>query len=186
MKSLPLLVLGLVLALPAGAQTVTTQAPDAADSGAGTTTPAEPTPTRNIMPQTLNHKPNPTQPPEEIARSIDAFFKALHGDATAPANSQDFYERAYDTFLNSTMLGSQKEKVSYFVSKTQEAFGIYGPLKDAEVFDNYSVGSNVLVLTYLSRQTVQPLIWRFIYYRPDKTWKLINLGFGDNLYDLLD
>jgi hypothetical protein len=42
------------------------------------------------------------------------------------------------------------------------------------------------VLTYLSRQSAQPLIWRFIYYRPDKTWKLINLGFGDNLYDLLD
>jgi hypothetical protein len=184
MKCLPLLVLSLVLALPAWAQTVNTQVPDAGDTGAGTTTPAAPP--RNIMPQTLNHKPNPTQPPEEIAHSIDAFFKALHGDPTAPANAQDFYERAYDTFLNSTMLGSQKEKVSYFVSKTQEAFGIYGPLKDAEIFDNYSVGSNVLVLTYLSRQTVQPLIWRFIYYRPDKTWKLINLGFGDNLYDLLD
>ena len=138
------------------------------------------------MPQTLNHKPNPTQPPAEIAHAIDAFFKTLHGDPTAPANAQDFYERAYDTFLNGTMLGTQKEKISYFISKTQEAFGIYGPLKDAEIFDNYSVGSNVLVLTYLSRQTVQPLIWRFIYYRPDKTWKLINLGFGDNLYDLLD
>lgn len=168
------------LAVPVWAQSVTTTMPDTG------TAPQTRTPARGIMPQTLNHKPNATQPPAEIAHSIDAFFKALHGDPTASPNSQDFYEKAYDTFLSGTILGEQKEKMSYFVSKTQEAFGIYGPLKDAEIFDNYSVGSNVLVLTYLSRHNIQPLIWRFIYYRPDKTWKLINLGFGDNLYDLLD
>jgi hypothetical protein len=186
MKYPALLVLSLVLALPAWAQSVNTQAPDPDLSGGSTPAATTSTPTRNIMPQTLNHKANPTPPPAEIAHAIDTFFKTLHGDPTAPANSQDFYEKAYDTFMGGTMLDKQKEKMSYFVSKTQEAFGIYGPLKDAEVFDNYSVGSNVLVLTYLSRQTIQPLIWRFIYYRPDKTWKLINLGFGDNLYDLLD
>jgi hypothetical protein len=185
MKRIVLLVLSLMLALPGWAQTVDTQAPDADTGGGAATTPVS-SPSRNIMPQTLNHKPNPTQPPAEIAHAIDAFFKTLHVDPAAPANSQDFYERAYDTFLTGTMLSQQKEKMSYFVSKTQEAFGIYGPLRDAEIFDNYSVGSNVLVLTYLSRQSAQPLIWRFIYYRPDKTWKLINLGFGDNLYDLLD
>jgi hypothetical protein len=170
-----------LLAIPAWAQSVTSPVPDI-----GSTPAASPAPSRGIMPQTLNHKPNATAPPPEVAHSIDAFFKTLHGDATAAPNSQDFYEKAYAAFLGGTILGEQKEKTSYFVSKTQEAFGIYGPLRDAELYDNYSVGSNVLVLTYLSRHTVQPLLWRFIYYRPDKSWKLINLGFGDNLYDLLD
>jgi len=160
-------------------------APAADDTGT-TPAPASGTTPRGIMPLTLNHKPNPSEPPAEIAQAINSFFKTLQGDPSAPPNAQDFYEKAYDTFLSGTMLGEQKEKTSYFVSKTQEAFGIYGPLKDAEIFDNYSVGSNVLVLTYLSRHPLQPLLWRFIYYRPDKTWKLINLGFGDNIYDLLD
>ena len=178
----PFLVCFLALGLVVRAQSVS---PGASDSGSAPTAPANPPP-RGIMPLTLNHKPNPSAPPAEVAQAVNAFFKALQGDPTAPANSRDFYEKAYDTFLAGTMLGDQKEKTSYFISKTEEAFGIYGPLKDAEIFDNYSVGTNVLVLTYLSRHPTQPLLWRFVYYRPDKTWKLINLGFGDNIYDLLD
>ena len=147
-------------------------APDAASSS--TTAPAPP---RNIMPMTINHKPNPTNPPAELAGPIDKFFKTLKaGD----------YPNAYETFLAGTRLGAQKDKMSVFISKTQEAFGIYGKLNDYEVFDNYSVGSNVIVLTYLSRHDVQPLRWRFIFYRPDKTWGLINMGFDDVLLDMLD
>lgn len=129
------------------------------------------------MPLTLNHKPNPVAPPAELAAPIDKFFKGLKtGD----------YSGAYENFLAGTRLGSQKEKMSVFISKTQEAFGIYGKLNDYEVFDNYSVGSNVVVLTYLSRHDLQPLRWRFIFYRPDKTWGLINMGFDDVLLDMLD
>jgi len=136
-----------------------------------------PAPTRNIMPLSLNHKPNPTPPPAELAGPIDKFFKGLKGGN---------YADSYETFLAGTRLGSQKEKMSVFISKTQEAFGLYGKLNDYEIFDNYSVGSNVIVLTYLSRHDVQPLRWRFIFYRPDKTWGLINMGFDDVLLDMLD
>ena len=132
---------------------------------------------RNIMPLSLNHKPNATNPPPEIAAAVDKFFKGLKaGD----------YAQSYEGFLNGSRLGSQKEKMSVFVSKTQEAFGIYGSLRDYEIFDNYSVGSNVLVLTYLTRHDIQPLRWRFIYYRPEKNWILINMGFDDVLLDMLD
>jgi hypothetical protein len=174
---IPLLAVGLtgaLLLLPARAQTppdTTTTPPDATTA----TPPVEPQ--RNIMPLALNHKPNATNPSPELAVPIDKFFKTLKtGD----------YAAAYETFLAGTRLGSQKEKMSVFVSKTQEAFGIYGKLNDYEIFDNYSVGSNVIVLTYLSRHDVQPLRWRFIFYRPDKTWTLINMGFDDVLLDMLD
>jgi hypothetical protein len=156
------------LLLPLRAQ----PAPDATS-----TTPDVPEPPRNIMPLSINHKPNPTNPPAEIAGPIDKFFKGLQaGD----------YANSYETFLAGTRLGAQKEKMSVFISKTQEAFGLYGKLNDYEIFDNYKVGSNVLVLTYLSRHDVQPLRWRFIFYRPDKTWGLINMGFDDVLLDMLD
>jgi hypothetical protein len=144
---------------------------------ASATPPEAPSLARNIMPQTLNHKPNPTPPPAEIAGQIDKFFKGLKGGD---------YANSYETFLAGTRLGEQKEKMSVFISKTQEAFGLYGALNDYEIFDNYSIGSNVMVLTYLSRHPIQPLRWRFIYYRADKTWGLINLGFDDVLLEMLD
>jgi hypothetical protein len=170
----PTLFLFLIIALlPASGQ----NAPDTTPPEPAGSNPGLPAPPRNIMPQALNHKANPTNPPAEIAGPIDKFFKGLKtGD----------YANSYETFLAGTRLGAQKEKMSVFISKTQEAFGLYGKLNDYEIFDNYSVGSNVLVLTYLSRHDVQPLRWRFIFYRPQKTWGLINMGFDDVLLDMLD
>jgi hypothetical protein len=136
-----------------------------------------PVPPRDIMPKALNHKPNPTNPPAEIAGPIDKFFKNLKaGD----------YPTAFETFLAGSRLGLQKQKMSTMISHTEEAFGIYGKLNDDEIYDNYSIGSNVLVLTYLSRHDIQPLRWRFIFYRADKTWQLNNMGFDDFLLDMLD
>jgi hypothetical protein len=169
MKHFPLLILAITCCFlaPLRAQ--------AADD-AGSSVPAGSLP-RNIMPQSLNHKPNPTNPPAELAGPIDKFFKTLKaGD----------YVGAYEGFLAQSPLGKQKEKMSVFISKTQEAFGLYGALNDYEIFDNYSIGSNVIVLTYLSRHSVQPLRWRFIFYRPDKTWTLNNMGFDDVLLEMLD
>jgi hypothetical protein len=168
-----LIVITACLALPLRAQT----APDATAPDTTPPPPAAPAPPRNIMPLSLNHKPNPTSPPAEIAGPIDKFFKGLEGGN---------YADSYETLLAGTRLGSQKEKMSVFISKTQEAFGLYGKMNDYEVFDNYSVGSNVIVLTYLSRHAIQPLRWRFIFYRPEKTWGLINMGFDDVLLDMLD
>jgi len=171
--TLVLLFVSVCLIVPVRAQnTVDPNAPDAGAAPQGA-----PAPPRNIMPMSINHKPNATPPPAELAVPIDKFFKTLeNGD----------YPTAYETFLAGTRLGEQKEKMSYFISKTQEAFGIYGKMNDYEIYDNYSVGSNVVVLTYLTRHDIQPLRWRFIFYRPDKKWGLINMGFDDVLLDMLD
>ncbi|MCE0499308.1 MAG: hypothetical protein LV481_15315 [Methylacidiphilales bacterium] len=163
------LLLALALLTPLRSQT---PAPDS-NSGVQTMAP----PPRHIMPLTTNRNPNPIQPPPEIRERIDKFFDTLKGgDCVA----------AYDGLLAGTRLDTQVDKKSDFISRTQTAFGIYGKLTDWEVFDNYSVGSNVIVVTYLSRHPIQPLRWRFVYYRPDKTWGLINIGFDDVLLDQLD
>jgi len=167
MKFLSLLLL-LAAFIPLHAQNID---PSAADANAAAQ-PALP-----HMPTGFNHKPNATPPPAEIAVRITKFFNGLKsGD----------YANAYETFLAGSALGEQKEKMSVFISKTQEAFGIYGALNDAELFDNQSIGSNVLVLTYLSRHQKQPLRWRFIFYRADKAWSVNNMGFDDVLLDMLN
>jgi hypothetical protein len=174
MKHPALLFFTLALLLPLRAQNVPTPA-DAPDSTAAMTTPdSGAAPTLSHMPAPLDHKPNPTDPAPEIAVPIDRFFKTLKtGD----------YAGAYETFLAGTRMGQQKEKVSYQVSKTEEAFGHYGKLNNAEIYDNFSIGHNIIVLTYLTRHENQPLRWRFIYYRADKSWMLINMGFDDPLLE---
>jgi hypothetical protein len=174
MKYVPLLVpaLAAFLGSPLLAQTM-----DTPDTGGAAPTQTMAAPPRNIMPTGINHKPNATPPPSELAVPIAKFFNGLKAGE---------YENAYETFLAGSRLGEQKEKMSVFISKTQEAFALYGPLNDYEIFDNYSIGSNVIVLTYLSRHQVQPLRWRFIFYRPAKTWGIINMGFDDVLLDMLD
>jgi len=161
------------LVLPLQAQTppdATAPTPDAA-------APVQNLPAPPRMSMASNHKPNPTAPPAEIAGAIDTFFKGLKaGD----------YANSYETFLAGTRLGAQKEKMSAMISRTEEGFGLYGKMNDYEIYDNYSIGSNVLILTYLARHDVQPLRWRFIFYRPDKSWHLINMGFDDFLLDMLD
>jgi hypothetical protein len=169
-KILLLLPLALLLAAPAvlRAQTMG-NSPDGGGSAPSGSLPH--------MPTGFLHKPNAQPPPPEIAVPIAKFFNTLKsGD----------YANAYETFLAGSALGEQKEKMSTFISHTQDAFGIYGGLNDYELYDNQSIGSNVLVLTYLTRHQRQPLRWRFIYYRAQSTWTVTNLGFDDVLLDLLD
>jgi hypothetical protein len=175
MKYLTLLLFAAALVLPLRAQ----DAPSASNLTDDTTTPPNSpssSPYHLRMPQPMDHKPTATPPPPEISSSIEHFFQTLKtGD----------YAGAYETFLTGTRLGAQKQKMSYQISKTEEAFGLYGKLTDDEVYDNYPMGKNILVLTYLTRHENQPLRWRFIYYRADKTWMLINIGFDDPLLDLV-
>jgi hypothetical protein len=168
------LLLLLSLSLPLVAQNTDPAANDLTQTQNPSVLPAPP---RDMVPRSINHKPNPTNPPPEIAGPIDKLFKGLETGN---------YSDAFDTFLSGTRLGAQKEKESRMISHTEEAFGIYGRMFDYEIYDNYSVGSNVLVLTYLSRHQQQPLRWRFIYYRAQKTWALINMSEDDFLLDMLD
>jgi hypothetical protein len=181
MKILPLLSLLLLAPLLLRAQTMSgsqdagtpdASAPSMPAPGAAPASP-EALP---VMPGAFNHKPDTTPPPSEIAEPLAKFFNTLK------AND---YTGAYENLLAGSPLGEQKEKMSAFISRTQEAFGIYGPLYDYELYDNYPIGANVEVLTYLTRHQRQPLRWRFIFYRPTHTWTLINIRFDDVLLDLM-
>jgi hypothetical protein len=168
-----LLLLICSLLLPLRAQSTS----DAVTSDSASSAQGIPLAPHNIMAWSTGHKPNPVNPPAEIAGPIDKFFKGLEaGD----------YADSYETFLAGTRLGAQKEKMSAMISRTEDGFGIYGKMHDYEIYDNYSIGSNVIILTYLARHDIQPLRWRFVFYRPDKTWQLSNMGFDDFLLDMLD
>lgn len=108
---------------------------------------------------------------------LDKFFANLKtGDTT----------KAYEELLLNTRLAERKENLRLFIEKTDQALGLYGKVLNYEIYDNYNVGSGLMVLTYLSYHPVQPLRWRFVYYKPEKAWMLIDVRVDDVLEDLLD
>lgn len=131
---------------------------------------------RDLLPHSLRHAPNPAQPPAEVRAPIEHFFNALKEGES---------QQAYDALLANTRLIENKENVHVLVSKTDQALALYGKVLSFEVYDNYAVGSNLLVLTYLTNHAIQPLRWRFVYYRPERVWGLIDVRVDDVLEDLI-
>jgi len=140
--------------------------------------PTAPTPRgHEIIPRPIQREAHAVLPPPEIAATIDAFFKGLEANEV---------RKAYLGLLTGTRLITQEDDLNPFITKTQQAITLYGQLSDYEVYDTRAIGSRLLVTTYLSAQPVAPLRWRFIYYKADKKWTLINVVFDDSLSDLLE
>lgn len=141
-------------------------------------TPAKSGPNpRDYFKVQTRRNPTPTAPPAEVKGPVDKFFSTLKlGDTT----------KAYEELLINTRLAERKENLKLFIEKTDQALGLYGKVINYEIYDNYNVGSGLMVLTYLSLHPVQPLRWRFVYYRPEKAWMLIDVRVDDVLEDLLD
>jgi hypothetical protein len=132
---------------------------------------------RDIIKFQTRRTPNPTHPPAELKVPIDKFFNTLKtGDST----------KAYTELLAGTRLAERKENLQIFIEKTDQAQGIYGKLISFEIYDNYNVGSSLMVLTYITNHPMQPLRWRLVYYKPEKAWMLIDVRVDDVLEDLVD
>lgn len=134
-------------------------------------------PARDVTMKPLRHNLTPIQPPGEIAPNIDRFFRALQdGDV----------QGGYEDFLKGSRLLDRKENLAQFVEKTNIALGLYGKVIKYELIDTQTLGSCIVVYTYLSYSSFKPLRWRLVYYRPEKEWKLSNLSFDDSFEDMID
>ena len=104
-----------------------------------------------VMPR---RDPKPTQPIPEIRVRTEKFFNMLKEGKTS---------QAYDELLADERLGQQPQNVQLLLQKTEQALGLYGQLLSFEIYDNYTVGSRINVVTYLTFHPVQPLRWRFVF-----------------------
>ena len=120
--------------------------------------------------------PNPVPPPAELRAPIEKFFLGLKAGES---------RKAYEELVANTNL-AEREELKVLINKTDQALALYGKVSTFEVYDNYSVGANLTVLTYLTHHQFQPLRWRLVYYRPEKTWSLIDVRVDDQLEDLID
>jgi hypothetical protein len=138
--------------------------------------PASPA-ARDVAMKPIRHTPTPIAPPAEIAGGIEKFFKSLKD-----GNVQSGYE----DFLKGTRLLERTENLNQFVEKTNVALGIYGKVLNYELIDTQTVGSAIVVYTYLTYSQLKPLRWRLVYYKPEKNWALSNLSFDDSFEDMIE
>lgn len=121
--------------------------------------------------------PNGNKPVEALQLKIHGFLNQLKTGQT---------KEAYNRLLKGSRIAQQPDKVELLVAKTEQAFAVYGKMIKYEPFDTYEVGSSVVVVTYLTNLPVQPLRWRFVYYKPAEDWTIIDVRVDDVLVDLLD
>jgi len=121
-------------------------------------------------------EPNGEAPPAALRQKIDAFFAKLGQSET---------QAAYNQLLKGSRIAQQPDNVALLVAKTDQAFGVYGKLIKYEPLDTYEFGSSVISTTYLSNLPVQPLRWRFIFYKPADEWTIIDVRVDDVVSDML-
>ncbi|MEM1058875.1 MAG: hypothetical protein AAGK14_06480 [Verrucomicrobiota bacterium] len=152
---------------------------------AATSAPAQNTPPPGTRPLqasdlirvTPRRAPNGEAPANALKLQIDTFFAGLKKGET---------RGAYNQLLKGSRIASQPDKVELLVAKTDQAFGIYGKMIKYEPYDTYSVGSSLVSTTYLTNLPVQPLRWRFVFYKPEDDWTIIDVRVDDVIVDLLE
>ena len=95
-------------------------------------------------------------------------------------------DQAYDQLTRGTKIAERAEDVKTLKSKTKEAITVFGPMLGFDTVVKKNVGSRLVSYTLLSLGKEFPLRWRFYFYKPQETWKLIDLRVDDRLAAMFD
>ena len=110
----------------------------------------------------------PVKTPEMIA---DSFFVILKSGSTDKAMD-------YIVATNPYMLQA-KETIDNIKLKLQKSLPLIGKFYGQDLYFKKEIGPNYMYLKYILRYDRQPVIMTFIFYKPDKVWKLQNILFED-------
>ena len=118
--------------------------------------------------------PAETDGPEKI---IARFFSYLQRKEV---------DQAYDQLTRGTKIAERAEDVKTLKSKTKEAINVFGPILGHDSVVKKNVGTRLVSYTMLSLGKEFPLRWRFYFYKPADSWKLIDLRVDDRLAAMFD
>ena len=93
---------------------------------------------------------------------------------------------AYDQLTRGTKIAERAEDVRTLKSKTKEAINVFGPILGYDSVVTKKVGTRLVSYTLLSLGKEFPLRWRFYFYKPQDTWKLIDIRVDDRLAAMFD
>lgn len=95
-------------------------------------------------------------------------------------------DQAYDQLTRGTKIAERAEDVKTLKTKTKEAINVFGPILGHDSVVKKNVGTRLVSYTMLSLGKEFPLRWRFYFYKPADTWKLIDLRVDDRLAAMFD
>ena len=95
-------------------------------------------------------------------------------------------DQAYDQLTRGTKIAERAEDVKTLKAKTKEAISVFGPILGYDSAVKKNVGTRLVSYTMLSLGKEFPLRWRFYFYKPVDTWKLIDLRVDDRLAAMFD
>ena len=95
-------------------------------------------------------------------------------------------DQAYDQLTRGTKIAERAEDVKTLKSKTKEAITVFGPVLGYDSVVTKKIGTRLVSYTLLSLGKEFPLRWRFYFYKPQDTWKLIDLRVDDRLAAMFD
>ena len=95
-------------------------------------------------------------------------------------------DQAYDQLTRGTKIAERADDVRTLKSKTKEAITVFGPMLGYDSVVTKKVGTRLVSYTLLSLGKEFPLRWRFYFYKPMDTWKLIDIRVDDRLAAMFD
>ncbi len=112
-------------------------------------------------------------PPRERTEN---FFQTLAKGSVGPA---------FDLLFAGSPIPVQKpQAVDALKRQTEAVIPVYGKMLDAELVAEKPVGKSLILLIYVQRLELHPLVWRFWYYKPHDRWYLSTVFFNDQLQGL--
>ena len=118
--------------------------------------------------------PAGTDTPEKIIARFFAYLQRKEVD------------QAYDQLTRGTKIAERAEDVRTLKSKTKEAITVFGPILGYDSVVTKKVGTRLVSYTLISLGKEFPLRWRFYFYKPEDSWRLIDLRVDDRLAAMFD
>ncbi len=136
-------------------------------------------PARSLPAQAVEPAPVPSTagPITDPAQMAAAFFALLQKGSV---------DAAYASLTRGSRIAEKPEELKQLKAKTNEAIEFFGAISGFDLVESKTVGARLLRTTYVSHGRTFPLRWRFYFYNPDGTWRLIDLRVDDKLTGIFD
>ncbi len=107
-----------------------------------------------------------------IKEITDKFFSTY---ATDPAKAVDY------GFSTNKWIDIKMEDIVNLKSNLKKMVDLCGDFHGYEMISEKTAGENVKMINYVVRHDREPLVFMFLFYRPNGSWRLYNFSYTENL-----
>jgi len=95
-------------------------------------------------------------------------------------------DEGYANLTKDSKIAEKPEELKTLKAKTREAIEVFGNISGYDLVESRAVGHRLVRATYTSLGKVFPLRWRFYFYKPESSWRLIDMRVDDKLTGIFD